>query len=950
MSTMLTGPTAANYFAAALLLALISIVLPPQAAAQDTATQSEQPTASVSESPAVEGGTTVSEAEKHFRQGVELYDKELYREALGEFERALALDPSLDTAMDYRDKALSKLELSAVGLDPGAVPQFEVFDPEAVSPGDETPLLSPEEKRIQRVRELLDLGDRYLEYRRYEAAMEYYSEVLLIAPDNKHARKGLHEATLGASKANIVEAEGKVAEDRLRMREAIERSKQLPEGADAFGVRQYRITVPGVEEEYEAPPSRSPAIEEALNSPVGIEFEGEHINNIMEFLADYLGVNIVVDARVVAPPVQVELGPAYATGGTGPGGGTGPAPYPGGPTRPNANMDWEEELELQSARRPQGQRPGPNLLGEYVTDGIVPYININSVPLSQALEALLRPLNLAYSVQPGFIWISTPRRIRNEPFEGLETRYYELKNAGAEAMPMMSSGMGMGMGMGGMGMGGMGGMGMGGMGGMGMGGMGMSGMSGMGMSGRSGMGMSGRSGMGGMGGYGGGMGGMGGYGGGMGGMSGGYGNRGGMGMSGGYGNRGGMGSSYGGRNTGGYGGRNTYGNVGGLSADTRPLALIEYLERIVDPVIERDPETGEEVQRSYIDFDASTNTLIVHHTPSAHAKIASQLLELDAEPRQVVIECKYLTITMSDLKSVGFQWNLALSDQNARSRRIEELEDETYEYDINGDGETEEIPFYSRPDGSPVISNTLSEGSAAFDALSGLATGDSPLTIIGSIIDSADGDTLGVTFQALSSLDHSELLSAPRVMALNNRPALFETVTDTHYIANVFSETETGDGNLTSSGNTVTTTNTLIGSVPDGQSLSVTPQITRDDKVRLWMNPSVMNLEGFTEVDTSSVIVDGVEESSATIQLPRLSRRQVLTSAIISSGETVVLGGHIQDSSFGNEDKVPYLAEIPVLGRLFRGKSRQVNQTSLLIFVTPEIVDSTGSRAFGSSN
>jgi type II secretory pathway component GspD/PulD (secretin) len=59
----------------------------------------------------------------------------------------------------------------------------------------------------------------------------------------------------------------------------------------------------------------------------------------------------------------------------------------------------------------------------------------------------------------------------------------------------------------------------------------------------------------------------------------------------------------------------------------------------------------------------------------------------------------------------------------------------------------------------------------------------------------------------------------------------------------------------------------------------------------------------------------------------------------------VVLGGLVEDRTERGNEKMPYLADIPILGFFFRGKSQTTQQRSLLIFVTPEIVDSTGARA-----
>jgi len=71
---------------------------------------------------------------------------------------------------------------------------------------------------------------------------------------------------------------------------------------------------------------------------------------------------------------------------------------------------------------------------EIAIDGQVYSVNLNNVPLGEALRALLRTMNLDYAVQNGFIWISTPEIIRAESFEELETRYYGLR-AGGNTLP-----------------------------------------------------------------------------------------------------------------------------------------------------------------------------------------------------------------------------------------------------------------------------------------------------------------------------------------------------------------------------------------------------------------------------------------------------------------------------------------------------------------------------------
>ncbi len=96
------------------------------------------------------------------------------------------------------------------------------------------------------------------------------------------------------------------------------------------------------------------------------------------------------------------------------------------PARPAIHEPSAQPVPVVTTLTTSPRPSSRDLPASAVTDGYVPRVRLQNVPLSQALDALLRPLGLDYSVEKGFIWISTPKRIRSEPFESLETRYYEV--------------------------------------------------------------------------------------------------------------------------------------------------------------------------------------------------------------------------------------------------------------------------------------------------------------------------------------------------------------------------------------------------------------------------------------------------------------------------------------------------------------------------------------------
>lgn len=941
----------------------------------------EAPSAAPGDSASGEAETSVPPEQLHYRQGVSLYNQGLYREALESFERALAMNEGYELARQMAEKCEAKLNLEAAGADPNAVPKIETLVPAELetlaAEGGET-LLSVEEVKNRRVRDLMDEAQVYMENQIFEEAVKRYEEVLLIQPKNRMAHEMLQKATVGMYENRRIDAQKQNEIDAERRREYLERMKNLPDGADAGGIKPFKVPVDVTEEEFETVEETKSVIDEALDDPVSIEFEGEHINRIVEFISEYVGINIVVDTRVVRPPQDVLPAPtavygAPTVGTPGTYGmvprstyGTAPAPMP---------MQMQMRPGGQSARRSDDDEDGPFSVGampmgatpataygpygttttglvqeedETVTDGIVPYINLRDVTLRDALNALLRSLNLTFDVQENFIWISTPEKIRTESFEELETRYYELINAGAENLdidpPPYYGGGGYGGGYGGGGYGG----------GYGGGGGSRRGGGGYGGGGRRGGG-----------GYGGGRGG-GGYGGG------GYG-------GGGYGGGGyyaaseaviiigftGVGSSPSGTTTGqtgvgtggtarGQAGRRgggataatagVEGAEGGITAEGGVEVLnyapniIVMLQRMVSPVIE--PETEEVL--SYMIYNPTTNQLVARNTPTNLDLLEEQLEQIDLVPKQVTIEAKFVTVSVSDLDKVGFEWDVNLSDVNGRPRAVQSLQETTYPYDINGDGVTEDIPFYTRPDGTSVINNTITQG-----LLNALANPGPPgaFSFSGTITDNSDGDSLGVTFDFLNSLTETELLSAPKITTLNRRRAVIRDYTSRTFITDAETTVDVTEGSyLGGTSNMAVTTEIFPETFEFGITLTVTPQVCGSDLVRVWLYPFVDSYVG-QDTYTSRSVVDG-EEIETVTTYPQIATQEIYTNALVHDGDTIVLGGMITDRSTKGDERLPYLADIPVLGFFFRGKSREIAQNSLLIFITVDIVDPTGARYF----
>jgi type IV pilus assembly protein PilQ len=106
--------------------------------------------------------------------------------------------------------------------------------------------------------------------------------------------------------------------------------------------------------------------------------------------------------------------------------------------------------------------------------------------------------------------------------------------------------------------------------------------------------------------------------------------------------------------------------------------------------------------------------------------------------------------------------------------------------------------------------------------------------------------------------------------------------------------------------------------------LQVTPTITADGRVFLNMDVTKDDLSGY--IDTGAG------------QVPTIAKREVTTAVLMEDGQTVVIGGVYEFKNSQDMSKVPFLADIPILGNLFKKKNRTNSKAELLIFVTPKIL------------
>ena len=132
-------------------------------------------------------------------------------------------------------------------------------------------------------------------------------------------------------------------------------------------------------------------------------------------------------------------------------------------------------------------------------------------------------------------------------------------------------------------------------------------------------------------------------------------------------------------------------------------------------------------------------------------------------------------------------------------------------------------------------------------------------------------------------------------------------------------------GSFTTTGDGSSNPFTTVTREDVGIELTVTPHVYDNKEVRMEVSQNISNVLDSTV--GSSTFADVVT-----------SKRSIETTVLASSGETIVLGGLIQDNANDSENRVPVLGSIPVLGNLFKSRSKRQIKTNLMVFIRPTVI------------
>jgi general secretion pathway protein D len=186
---------------------------------------------------------------------------------------------------------------------------------------------------------------------------------------------------------------------------------------------------------------------------------------------------------------------------------------------------------------------------------------------------------------------------------------------------------------------------------------------------------------------------------------------------------------------------------------------------------------------------------------------------------------------------------------------------------------------------------------------------------------------INAVVKLLQEFGNTRVLSSPKLMALNNQTALLKVVDNLVYFE-VSSQASQG-----TTGGTLTTVSTTAKTVAVGVVMSVTPQINEDGRVILTVRPTITRLNPRTPF-----VNDPNPTLTVPNQVPQVQTREMESVLQVGSGQTVILGGLMQDDLQRNRQQLPGADDLGAAGELFRFRDERAVKTELVIFLRPTVV------------
>jgi type IV pilus assembly protein PilQ len=288
-------------------------------------------------------------------------------------------------------------------------------------------------------------------------------------------------------------------------------------------------------------------------------------------------------------------------------------------------------------------------------------------------------------------------------------------------------------------------------------------------------------------------------------------------------------------------------------------------------------------ERGQVIADERTNTLMVKDRDAIVATIRDLLNTIDRKDRQVRIEARIVDATKDFSRSLGIRWGLSGTKGQVTLSGTQDV-------GLNAD-----------------TSNPLNVNLGA----------DNPTSGIGLILGRVAGLSVESQLSAAEQNGQVKILSQPTVTTLNNMAAKIRSGTKIYVKS-------TSSINVGTSGGDASGESASLQEIDTGIELTVTPQISVDNFIKMKIDASQSEADFSRTVDGIPAVIDSTAS----------------TTVILQDGSTTVIGGLYRMRTSNQKRGVPGLQRIPVMGYLFKQKTKTKTNTELMIFITPKIVGS----------
>ncbi len=318
--------------------------------------------------------------------------------------------------------------------------------------------------------------------------------------------------------------------------------------------------------------------------------------------------------------------------------------------------------------------------------------------------------------------------------------------------------------------------------------------------------------------------------------------------------------------------------------------LSKVVQNMVGMTGPRTPGKTKSKGLASIEADEGTNSLIITAEADVMQSLLSVVKRLDIRRAQVLVEAIIVEITDTDDRDLGIEW-LFTNDSGAYGSSTR----------AGLAGATAAAAFESDD-------STESTASIA-SALAGI-----PGQVLG-FGHVKDGLSLNLVINALKKNTKANILSTPSLMTLDNEEASIVVGESIPFVTGSYTSTGSSSSNPDNPFQTVERENV-------GITLKVTPQINEGDSLILAISQEVSNVKGTAALNSNLIT----------------SERKIDTKVLADNGQTIVLGGLIEDNVTEEVQKVPLLGDLPVIGAMFRSTAVNVGKKHLLVFLKATIV------------